>query len=143
MAYLHVTQIHSERRILVAHQRDVDGHPIAPSDDAHQKVEHALVDRADAQQPHRVDDAQRLQKWLQRPAENYLWQSEQPALQQHSPIRTAFWIIHLEVSRVIRYRGERERRVLVGAVHGEAVIHQSPRPTQDPDIEIEERTWIP
>src|ERR1700727_2614220 len=97
MAYLHVTQVHSERWILVAHQRDVDGHPIAPPDDAHQKVEHALVDRADAPQPHRVDDAQRLEKWLQRPAEDYLRQSQQPPLQRHRPIRKAFWVIHLEV----------------------------------------------
>ena len=36
------TQIQSERRIFVAHQRDVHGHPIAPPNDTQQKVEHAL-----------------------------------------------------------------------------------------------------
>ena len=50
-AKLSAPQIQSERRIFVAHQGDIHGHPITPTNDPHEEVEHAPRDRPGEQQP--------------------------------------------------------------------------------------------
>ena len=95
------------------------------------------------QQRHRVDDAKHLQQRLHRPADDYLGERQQPPLHQHGPLRELFRIVDLEIGWVVGPGRERERRVLVGAIHREPVIHDSPRPAQHPDVEVEDGARIP
>ena len=77
------------------------------------------------------------------PDDRVLRDREQPPLHEHEAAREALRILDLERGGVVGRLAQCEGRIAVGAERPVGVEPDAPRPAEDADVEIEDRSRIP